>query len=141
MISINVTFFIQIVNFLLFLYLMNRILYRPIRRMVAEREARMAAARQSIESAEGAAAAALADFEKGLRDARRAGRDKVRELKEAAYREEKAILAARTAEAAALVHSVREKIQAEAAAAREALSGQIRAFSAELAQKLLGRSL
>jgi len=36
MISINVTFFIQVVNVLILVFLMNLFLYRPIRRIVAQ---------------------------------------------------------------------------------------------------------
>ena len=42
MISINVTFFIQMANVLILLFLMNLFLYRPIRRIVAQRNQFMA---------------------------------------------------------------------------------------------------
>ena len=38
LISINETLFVQVIGFLIFLYLINRIMFRPLRNVMADRE-------------------------------------------------------------------------------------------------------
>jgi F-type H+-transporting ATPase subunit b len=141
MISINVTFFIQIVNVLVLLFLMNLFLYRPIRRIVAQRNQFVAEQRQGIEQAENESLAALEKFALSIQEARKQGREKIQEFKAAAYDEEKGLLQAATDQAGKQVQVTRMTIQSDIRKAREQLSGQINAFSIELAQKILGRNL
>ncbi|MGI6386387.1 MAG: ATP synthase F0 subunit B [Desulfomonilia bacterium] len=42
MIELNWTFFVQIFNFLLLMFILNKILYKPILKVLDEREARIA---------------------------------------------------------------------------------------------------
>jgi F-type H+-transporting ATPase subunit b len=48
LISINETLWVQMIIFLVFLFLINRIMFRPVRRNLAEREDHFAALRQAI---------------------------------------------------------------------------------------------
>lgn len=141
MISINVTFFIQMANVLILLFLMNLFLYRPIRRIVAQRNQFIAEQRQGIEEAEGESLAALDKFSAGIQDARKQGREKIQEIKTAAYDEEKELLLAATEQTGKLVHATRMTIQSDISQAREQLIMQVNAFSVDLAQKILGRNL
>ncbi len=141
MINVDVTLFIQMANFLLLLVLMNLVLYRPIRRLVAQRNELVSKQRAGIDKAESEAQKALREFEERLRAARAAGREKVQELKEAAYRMEKDLLAQATEEAAKEVQAVRERIQKEIGQVRAQLQAQIQVFSKDMAQRILGRSL
>ena len=73
MIDINVSLFIQMANFLIFLLLMNFVLYRPIRRIVAQRKKLISEKQEGIKSLETQAQAALLQYDRGLQDARRHG--------------------------------------------------------------------
>ena len=141
MINVDVTLFIQMANFLLLLVLMNLVLYRPIRRLVAQRNELISAQRAGIDKAESEAQKALREFEERLRAARAAGREKAQELKEAGYRMEKELLSQAADEAAKEVQAVRERIQQEIGQVRVQLQAQIQEFSREMAQRILGRSL
>jgi len=48
LITINETLWVQMIVFLIFLFLINRIMFRPVRRNLAEREEHFAALRQAI---------------------------------------------------------------------------------------------
>jgi F-type H+-transporting ATPase subunit b len=48
LITINETLWVQMIIFLVFLFLINRIMFRPVRRNLAEREDHFAALRQAI---------------------------------------------------------------------------------------------
>ena len=141
MLDINVTLLIQIVNFLVFLTLMNIVLYRPIRRILAERQAHIDAQRAGIDEADGAAAKAVRDFEDGLREARMKGRYKVDELKEAGREFERDLLQKASDAAAEEVNRVKASVAKEIDAARAELQKQVKVFSTEMAQRILGRSL
>lgn len=141
MISINLTFFIQLINFFILLILMNLILYRPIRRMVAQRNQFIAQQREAIDNAAAEAAAAVDRFNAGLQEARKFGREKIQELKASAYEKEKELLQAAAESAAKQIQVARMTIQTDIREAREKLKGQIQAFSMELAQRILGRSI
>jgi len=141
MINVDVTLFIQMANFLLLLVLMNLVLYKPIRRLVAQRNELVSKQRAGIDKAESEAQKALREFEERLKAARAAGREKIQELKEAAYRTEKDLLSRASEEAAKEVQAVRERIQKEIGQVRVQLQAQIQEFSKEMAQRILGRSL
>lgn len=141
MININYTLLIQMVNFLVFLTLMNLVLYRPIRRIVAERKQLIAQQQESIDRAELEARAAQQEFSDKIQEARKLGRQRIQELKAAAYEQEKALLQGATDYAAKQLQDMRSRIQADMAAARDQLKAQVKAFSVELAQKILGRRI
>jgi F-type H+-transporting ATPase subunit b len=141
MIEINYTLFIQMANFLIFLVLMNFVLYRPIRRVVAERKKLISGKQEEIESLETQARAALQEYDKMLQQSRNTGFQKIQELKAAGYEQEKELLHDISEKAAAKVREVREKIKEEIGTARTELKQQVKAFSADLAQKILGRKI
>jgi F-type H+-transporting ATPase subunit b len=141
MISINVTFFIQMANVLVLLFLMNLFLYRPIRRIVAQRNQFIAEQRQGIDQAESESIAALEQFNLSIQEARKQGRERILEIKSAAYEEEKGMLQAASDQGAKQVQVTRMTIQSDVRKAREELGTQVHAFSVELAQKILGRNL
>lgn len=141
MISINLTFLIQMGNVLLLVFLMNLVLFRPIRRMLAQRQQFIDEQQGRIDGANAAALAAAEEFSARIQEARKAGRRTIQEMKGAAYEQEKDLLQEATEEAARRVHATREVIQKDIQSARDQLKAQVQAFSTELAQKILGRSL
>lgn len=141
MIDLNVTLLIQMGNFLVLLFLMNMILYGPIRRVVKQREQHVLREEEGIRHLQMEAIAALEGFDAKILEARKEGRQRIQELKVAAHDEEKNMLQEATEEGARQVQKIRESVQKEVASARHELRGQVQSFSVELAQKILGRSL
>jgi F-type H+-transporting ATPase subunit b len=141
MIDINVTLLIQMVSILVFVFLMNMVLYRPIRRVVAERQSRIDAQQQDIEKAEAEKVAAIEEFNSKIQEARSLGRQRILELKAAAHEQEKEMMQKASEEGAAKLQEFRAQIQKDVAKASWELKGQVKAFSVDLAQKILGRKL
>ncbi len=141
MIDINLSLLIQMANFLIFLILMNFVLYRPIRRIVAQRKKMMAEKQEEIERLEARAVTAVRGYEQKLQESRRDGLEKIKDLKAAAYEEEKDLLRNISEEAAEQLQKMRTQIQKDISVARDALRDQVKAFSVQLAQKILGRSI
>jgi F-type H+-transporting ATPase subunit b len=128
-------------NFLIFLILMNFVLYRPIRRIVAERKKVVSEKQGRIEELEAQAKATLLEYDKRLQDSRTAGFQKIQDLKAAGREQEKEILRQISEQAAAKVHEMRGRIQREIAIVRMELKHEVRLFSVDLAQKILGRNV
>ncbi len=141
MIDINITLVIQMANFLILVFLLNMILYRPIRNVIAKRNQVIAEREKGIEGADAAATSAVREFEEKVHEARIQGRQKVQELKNAGYESEKDLLRIASEAAASELADIRQKVKKDIAAARKRLRAQIQAFSVDVAQKVLGRSI
>jgi F-type H+-transporting ATPase subunit b len=141
MIDINITLFIQMANVLVLVFLMNLVLYRPIRKLVAQRNQFMTDKQDVIDRTDKESAEALREFEGTIQTARVKGRQKVQEMKELAYQQEKDLLQKSAEESAKQLVGIRQTIKTEIGRARKQLRAQIQAFSLDLAQKILGRSI
>lgn len=141
MISIDVTLLIQMANFFVFLVLMNFVLYRPIRRILTQRQQFVDEQQNKIDSANGEVTAALELFNAKIQEARAQGRQTIQDMKADAYEQEKALLVKATDESSAVLQQMRKKVQTDIAGARKQLKTQVKAFSQDLAQKILGRSI
>jgi F-type H+-transporting ATPase subunit b len=141
MIDINITLLIQVANLFVLIWLLNIVLYRPIRNIVVQRNKLMADKKQGIEQADGEVAAVVREFEEKIQEARHMGRQKVQDSKDMAYRGEKDLLQEASEQSARELADMRAKIKKDVAAARKRLRAQIQAFSIDLAQKVLGRSI
>jgi F-type H+-transporting ATPase subunit b len=141
MIDIGYSLFIQMANFLVFLIVMNFVLYRPIRRIVAERKKMISEKQESVDSLEAQAKAALLDYDQKLQESRSMGFQRILELKAAGHEQEKELLRQISEQAAAKVGELRAKIQKDIGIARMELKHQVKSFSVDLAQKILGRKI
>ena len=141
MIDINITLLIQMANFLLLVFLLNMVLYRPIRKVIAQRNQVIAEREKGIEQADADAAGAVREFEEKVHEARLGGRQKVQEYKDGAYEKEKDLLREASEASAKELSEIRQKVKKDIAAARKRLRAQIQAFSVDVAQKVLGRSV
>ncbi|MEW5724155.1 MAG: ATP synthase F0 subunit B [Thermodesulfobacteriota bacterium] len=141
MIEINYTLFIQMVNFLLIMFFLNRFLYRPIRDIIKERKAKYAGYEADIGRFTRQAEKRLKEIDDRLAEARREGFLKKDEIRGQGLDEEKRIMSSAAQDAEAEIGKLKEQIRGEILAARDVLKAEINLFSRELAQKVLGRSL
>jgi len=141
MLNIDGTMFLQIANFLVLLFILNLILFRPIRRVLAQREEEMNSRQKTIDDFQGQAEKNEKGIEEGVVQARKEGYAEKEALKSHGLKEEKEILQEAGAGVEQKLNAAKKEIETKIAVAREALEGQIASFSDELAQKILGRSI
>jgi F-type H+-transporting ATPase subunit b len=137
--SVDGSIVLQIVNFLLLIWILNMVLYKPIRKILLERKAKVAGLESVIDdSAEqvGAKEKAYAD---GVRQARAAGQKEKEVLMQAAAEEEKEIIGKINADAQAELKVVKAKLADEMGSVKAALEQDIDAFANAIEQKILGR--
>lgn len=137
MIDLDSTFFIQFVNFVITLLVLNFLLIRPIRDIIAKRNAHMSTMVDETEKFSSNAEDKLSDYKKQLDQARAEGTAKRNGLKDEGVAEEKGILGAAGQEAAATLKSERQAVASEVDSAMGALKAQV----APLADKVVGKVL
>ena len=141
MININITLFIQMANFLLLLFLLNLVLYRPIRRIIQKRNQVIDDFTTTIDSMTKSAQEAMNTFAQKIREARGQGAANVQMLKDEAHEAESKLIAAKNQEAQARISQVRKQLESEIQETRGKLQAQVQAFSLAVAEKILGRSI
>lgn len=141
MIELNLSFVIQLINFGILVLVLNIFLYKPIRKVLADRRQVIDSARDKSVSVDEEVQAKMAQYEARLREAKTgAGIIRAEALKQAQL-EETALLEKARKEASDSLATIRSRVAKEAADARELLKKQAELLSGEICEKILGRSL
>jgi F-type H+-transporting ATPase subunit b len=141
MIDLDWTLGAQIINFLVLVYLLNLVLFRPIRKSLQERQARMqaneAAVAQLAEQSQGIAG----EIQVNLAAARRDGLGQKEGLRQEGSQAEASLLEKVKQEVDAEWGRVEKKIKEDIGKARKSLKTQAQSFAQVMAAKILGREL
>jgi F-type H+-transporting ATPase subunit b len=140
-IELNLAFFVQVVNFGILVLVLNIFLYKPLRKVLADRRQVIDGAREKAIAVDEEVQAKMAQYEARLREAKTEAGGRRAEALKAAQAEETAVLEKARKEAAESLASIRSKVSTEAAAARELLKKQAEVLSGDICEKILGRSL
>jgi len=141
MIDIDWTVYAQIINFLLLVFLLNVVLFRPIRNALKERQAKLLAQETEINLLTDQGRSLEDEIREELAAARRAGAGARETLKQEGAQAEVTLLEEVKRQAELEWATVEKKIQADMAKARASLQTQAQTFAQLLATKILGREL
>jgi F-type H+-transporting ATPase subunit b len=142
MLEINpVALLVQIANFLLLVYLLNRFLFRPIRGMLAKRAGKVEKLSDSAARLEASAHASEQEIQEGRDASRRNGLAEKERLKTEAQEEELRLIQEAMEASEHKVSEARKQLEASMASIRESLDLQVSALSREAASRILGRSV
>jgi len=141
MINIDIVLLFQAVNFLLLLFLLNALLYRPIRKVMADRAAELEAARGKTVSVDSDVRDRMTEYELKLREAKTGANEERAKMIGAARSEEASILEDARRDAASSLAEIRAAIQKEAAKEEGRLRTRAEELSRVISEKVLGRSL
>ncbi len=140
MIDLDISLFVEIVAVLILMAILNSMLFKPMRRMLEERDARLSGLQGDVERFERNATQLVDDFQKRLADARKAGAQEKERLKEEGRVEERRILAEGSKEAEGKKQQLMAEITSTIDAVRKDLAGMTEGFANTMAEKILGRS-
>lgn len=141
MINLNATLLIQLVNFLLLMFLLNRLLFRPMFRILEERRERTDGRKRLAEKANAEADSLWEDYQRELQQAK-ADADRARlELVQQAEAERQRMTEEASAQADKTVSEIRARVRAEAEQARKALRAETEKLADSMAQRILGRTV
>ncbi|MGH2462743.1 MAG: F0F1 ATP synthase subunit B [Candidatus Limnocylindria bacterium] len=131
----------QIANFLILLFLLNRFVFPPVRRLLDERQRKIS---QGLEDADAAARdreLARAEREAALAEARREAEAMVQRAAKTAEATSADILAEAKAAAEQITTRAREEISAEKERALAEIRGEVADLALEAAGKLVGSEM
>lgn len=141
MVKIDGSAVIQIVNFILLIWIMNTVLYRPIRNMLQKRQEKVKGLESDIDLCDKDAKEKDEAYLSGVRAARAKGLKEKESMMQAASEEEKKIIARINEKAQADLVTAKERIAKDAAAVKNALLKEVDAFATQISQKILGRAV
>jgi F-type H+-transporting ATPase subunit b len=141
MISIDIALLFQIVNFLILMLVLNILLYKPLRKILSERDAEIVTANEKTAAVDIEVQCKMALYEARLLEVKiKAGEEKNLALK-ASRIEEAEIIGNARSEAASSLLLIKARVAGEADSARILLREQAESLSLEICEKVLGRSL
>jgi F-type H+-transporting ATPase subunit b len=141
MIDIDWTLYAQIINFLLLVFLLNVVLFRPIRKALKDRQATLLAQETEINTLTDKGRSLEDEIREELAAARRDGAGARESLKQEGAQAEATLLEEVKRQAELEWATVEKKIKADMAKARASLQTQAQSFAQLLATKILGREL
>ena len=137
----DITVFIQIVNFLFLLFVLNIIFYRPIRSILGRRSEEVRGLHESIEGFREKSYQYVKDLEESYKGAMGEGFKEKDKLKKAGTEVEKEILQEAISSAEAKIGKAKDEIDRSTTGVRQSLEDELNMFSKELAEKILGRNV
>lgn len=141
MIKLDWTLFLQFANFMILLAVLNVLLYRPLRNVLAARKATVDGDLAKARSLDEQIQAQVAEYEAKLQEARQRGSQERAALRQAAQAEETRLISSANEKATLRLQSLKEQVAGEAESARRGLRSETETLAREIAGKVLGRSL
>jgi F-type H+-transporting ATPase subunit b len=141
LISINATLIIQLLSFLIFLFIINRIMFKPLVEVQGSRESRMEAVRLQISEAEQTVARMIAELEQKELQAKDEAFERQKVLDADAQQQVNEIFDAVKAEIETLKVQTNRNVKAQIQNAREHLAAESKKLSRVIMEKTLDRRL
>jgi F-type H+-transporting ATPase subunit b len=141
MITVDITMPIHILNILFLIVVLNAVLYRPVRRILAERKQKIADLNNEVETFNKNAKLRAEEFDQKFRDTRRKAKAEFDAARNEAQTAGADTVQRIRSEADKAKAAQMSTIAAEIKAADQALKGQVEVFATEMAGKVLGRAL
>ncbi len=141
MINVDGSVVIQIVNFIFLIWILNLVLYKPIRKIIFQRKEKITEFGLDIEALKTDAGEKDDIFTAGISEARAKGlREKEAMLLNGAE-EEKKIIEDINERTRTNLSDVRKKIEKDAEGVRQSLEKEVDGFADVIGQKILGRAV
>ena len=141
MINLDMAFVFQLVNFLVLVLLLNAFLYKPIRKQLSDRNALISGAKEKSAAVDKEVQEKLASYEARMREIRAGAADERGVLKKEAQLQEAAILEKARLDSGEKLAGIKALVAKEAEEARRLLKASAESLSADICEKVLGRSL
>jgi F-type H+-transporting ATPase subunit b len=141
MINVDGSVFIQIANFVLLIWVMNMILYKPIRKALLQRKEKVSEFEQKIADFSALAQEKEDALAIGIKDARANGLKEKQALIQSGSDEEKIVIENINKKAQAALAESREKLAKDTESVRITLQKELDTFVNAIGQKILGRAV
>lgn len=141
MISVDWTLGLQFVNFIILLVILNKMLYKPLAKIISERREAIEGSHDRAKSLEADIEEKMQRYQQQLSEAKIAANAERSELKKTATAEETKILSDAQGKATTRLQAIKSQVGDEAAAASKTLKNEAESLAGQIATKILGREL
>ena len=141
LITINETSIVQLISFLLFLFIINRVMLRPLRKTMGERDSYMDKMKQDTIAAEEKLLDYTRQIEKRRDKVKTEGFAVIRELEESGRTQAHEILVSAGQEITALREKAEKEISAQIVAARKSIFAEAEPLAVCMMEQVLARRL
>ena len=141
MITIDTTMVIQILNILILIVVLNAVLYKPVRTILAKRKEKLAELSNEIDTFKKNAELRQEEINRKLADARNRAKEELDKAKSGAQAVSAENLTAVRQETTTEKNTQLEEIQKQFVDVQQQLQGQIDSFASDMAAKILGRAV
>ena len=139
LISINETLIVQVIGFLIFLFLINRIMFRPLRNVMADREIYIERVKLDIDQARNKIDTMTSHIEEQEAEVKKEAFELKEQREEIGNRQAKEIFTAVRREIADTSAKVQKDIDSKIAEARQSLQNESEALAINIIEKILDR--
>jgi F-type H+-transporting ATPase subunit b len=136
----DLSLIIQMINFLVLLFVLNLVLYRPIRNVLLERKAKVDGLKDGVENISTDIVKQETSYKDGLKKTRSEGLKKKEAFVEEASQEEKEIIDKINKKAQANLADIKKQVSDETDQARQALEKEVEAYANTIGEKILRRA-
>jgi len=140
-VSLDYSLGIQIINFLVLIFILNILLYKPILGIIDQRRKKFEDSAAEIRRLQETVEKKMADYEEKLRQAKTTAVEQKNEIIRQGADEAKTVIDAVRAEVPGMMEEFQTRMDSEIGAARAILTEHSAQLSVEIAEKVLGRSL
>jgi F-type H+-transporting ATPase subunit b len=141
LISINETLIVQVLSFLLFLFIINRLMFRPLRSVMSERQKHIQKIQEDIAAAEKKVTSLFDQVKKKELEVKQEAFSQTKSLEESATRQVAEILSATSEKIAAQRQKAQKEVDAQIQEARNSLGKEAEILALNIMEQLLGRRL
>jgi F-type H+-transporting ATPase subunit b len=140
-IKLDWTLLLQFANFVVLMLVLNVLLYRPLRAIIAKRRETVETSHARAKDLASQVDDKMARYQQQLQTAKQKGAQEKTQLKQQAVQEESGILKAAHAEGNGHIVVIKDQVATEAETARSLLKAETASLASLIATKVLGRAL
>ena len=141
MVEINLTIVVQVIQFLILVFILNRLLFKPIGQVLAERQQKITSWEEKTQNLQETARLNLEKYENQLTEERLKARESQEQLTRELKEKEDENIKAVSEKAALIVAETQQALEQERERLRVEPRQQAKELSQILAEKVLGRGL
>jgi F-type H+-transporting ATPase subunit b len=139
LISINETLIVQVIGFLVFLFVINRIMFRPLRNVMADREIHIEGVKRDIVQAQKEVASITGQIQEQEAAARKEAMALKDDLEDGGSQQAREIFKSVKQKIAAKSQEVQQEIEVQIAQERQALEKEAEILALNIIEKILDR--
>jgi len=141
LLDFNFTFFVQLINFLALVAILNWLLVKPAMKIINERRTRVEGSNEETGLLLEEVEKNTAEYQQRLSEARTLANTEKEKLRQEGAQQEAEIVRTAREEARTLIEDMKSRIEQESSEAKEAMRTEIETLSRDIAEKVLGRGI